>query len=453
MNTVLDGLAENPALPAALLDRLAQVPRAGFSLAQRPDLTSSQVRALLALDDWTVTSALVSSGRVEPAEVQVSNPWVALAVASHPDVDAGLIRSLAVHPDVDIRMRLAERARSLPPDVMERLAHSDPRVAVELVVHHALPFSLAVELSRHPSIEVRQAVAGSPHTPPSVLVRLSAEDALARWLAGNPATPASIAASLVHRHDARYWLAARTDLPDHLYELIASGVEPGILTQLAVNPAVPVHVLRQLAGTRALRLALLKNPAIPLDLLEFVAETARVGQGPVPRVASASEAELRTLAASTTVQLRMLVALRADLPLDLVHQLVLDPDPDVGEAVVTHPLVTVDQLRELVERHGPRLYPRAARNPLCPPELLHHMALRAGSEETYRAIARHPHAWGETLLLCLEDAQARHLAACHPNLPVATIVRLLASEFTAGPAAANPSLPVHVMEELLSSAT
>jgi hypothetical protein len=57
------------------------------------------------------------------------------------------------------------------------------------------------------------------------------------------------------------------------------------------------------------------------------------------------------------------------------------------------------------------------------------------------------------LLLCLGDTQARHLAACHPNLPVDTILELLGSEFTARPAAANPSLPVEVMEELLRPTT
>ena len=53
------------------------------------------------------------------------------------------------------------------------------------------------------------------------------------------------------------------------------------------------------------------------------------------------------------------------------------------------------------------------------------------------------------MLLCLEDAQARYLAAAHPCLPVARIVELLGSAFTAGAAAANPSLPVRVMEELV----
>jgi hypothetical protein len=78
------------------------------------------------------------------------------------------------------------------------------------------------------------------------------------------------------------------------------------------------------------------------------------------------------------------------------------------------------------------------------------MVLRAASvRETCRAVARHPHASGETLVLCLEDAQARHFAAAHPHLPVPVIEELLGSEFTAGAAAANPSLPVRVMEELV----
>lgn len=116
---------------------------------------------------------------------------------------------------------------------------------------------------------------------------------------------------------------------------------------------------------------------------------------------------------------------------------------------MTNPLVTIDQLWALASRHGDRVYAAVARNLRCPAELLHHMALRASGVEIYRAVARHPHALGETLLLCLEDAQARHLAAAHPHLPVATIVELLGSEFTARPAAANPSLPVRVMEELV----
>ncbi|PWK86539.1 hypothetical protein C8D88_105588 [Lentzea atacamensis] len=446
MNTVLDGLAENPALPAALLDRLiaAADPVLGADLAGRPDLSDAQVRALLARDDPAIVSVLLAKGRVRTADVPLTNPAVALAVTEAPDAPPAAARALAQHPD--FKARLPEWARTLPPDVIDLLAHDpDEHVVAELVTFHALPASSAQELSRHPSTEVRRALAASPHTPADVLVRLGS---FARELAGNPATPPSAAADLVRDHRARYQLATRPDLPPHVYEQLAADVEPGVLAALATNPAVPASVLRQLTGTRALQRVLVRNPAIPLDLLAELAATARIGPEPVPRVASASEAELRTLAA--TVKGRMLVARRADLPLDMVEQLVSDPDPAVAAAIVTNPLVPVDQLWALVERHGARLYPRAARNLSCPPELLHHMALRAaGVEETWRAVARHPHALGETLLLCLEDAQARHLAAAHPHLPVEKIVELLGSEFTARPAAANPSLPVHVMEELL----
>lgn len=128
-----------------------------------------------------------------------------------------------------------------------------------------------------------------------------------------------------------------------------------------------------------------------------VAATARIGPEPVPRIAFATEVELRALAASATVQARLLVAGRADLPVDLVSRLVADPDPGVAAAVATNPLVTVDQLWALASRHGDRVYAAVARNLRCPAELLHHMALRASGAEIYRAVARHPHALGETL--------------------------------------------------------
>ncbi|MEU3643052.1 hypothetical protein AB0E59_06705 [Lentzea sp. NPDC034063] len=451
MNAVLEGLASNPSLPATLLDRLVTHPELAPDLAQRADLSPAHIRALLAHADSTTVYTLLDKGLVHPADIPITNESVALVVTGSPDADPALARALAFHPDPAVRARLPECACSLPADVVALLARdSDPSVVAELVTFQPLPLALAVTLSGHASLDVRRALAAGPHTPASVLASLSFEDALARELAANPATPSSIAADLLRHHASRYFLAERTDLPSDVYDQLASELEPGILSQLAANPAVPVPVLRQLTGTRALRLVLLRNPAIPLDLLVELAPSARIGPDPLPRIASASVTELRELAVCSVAQVRMLVARRPDLPADLFDRLVLDSDGGVAGAVATHPLVTVAQLWELVERHGPPLFPRVARNPLCPPELLHHMALRAGSvEETYRAVARHPAAWGATLLLCLEDAQARHLAAAHPHLPVPTIVELLGSEFTAGAAAANPSLPVHVMEELV----
>jgi hypothetical protein len=187
---------------------------------------------------------------------------------------------------------------------------------------------------------------------------------------------------------------------------------------------------------------LAENPALPPFLLDrLIALADGLTSLELARRTDLSPAQVQALLArdDPAVVSALLVSGPA------VAQPISDPEPDVAEEA---------QLRELVERHGPERWPEAARNPHCPPDLLHHMASHAGTVvETYRAIARHPRARGETLLLCLGDAQARHLAACHPNLPVDTILELLGSEFTARPAAANPSLPVEVMEELLRPTT
>ncbi|GGM96179.1 hypothetical protein GCM10011609_37310 [Lentzea pudingi] len=452
MNAVLEGLASNPALPGFLLDRLVTSAELATVLADRNDLAPHHVRALLAHGDSSAVHTLLEKKLVHPDDVPIANESVALVLTGHADSDPALARALAFHPDPSIRAKLPEWACSLPKDVIALLARDpSPSVVAELVLFHELPLPLASTVSRHPDPGVRRALASSPHTPASVLASLD-QGELARELADNPATPAAVAADLLPHHASRYFLAGRTDLPSSVYEQLASELEPGILSQLAANPAVPVPVLRQLSGTRALRPAVLRNPSIPLDLLTDLAPAARIGPDPVPRIASASAVELRELAASPVAQVRLMVALRADLPAELFARLVTDADHGVAAAAA--PRATAAQLWELVSRHGVPVFAAVARSPLCPPELLHHMALRAGSEgEVCRAVAGHAAVRGETLVLCLEDARARHLAAAHPHLPVGTILELLGIEFTAGAAAANPSLPLRVMEELVSSAT
>ncbi|MDX3663489.1 hypothetical protein PV646_39915 [Streptomyces sp. ID05-26A] len=452
MNAVLEGLASNPALPGFLLDRLVTSAELAPVLADRNDLTPQHVRAVLAHGDSLAVHTLLEKELARPEDVPIANESVALVLTGRADADPALARALAFHPDPSVRANLPEWACALPTDVIALLARDpSPSVVAELVLFHELPLPLASTVSRHPDPVVRRAVASSPHTPASVLATLDRGE-LARELAANPTTPAALAADLLPHHASRYFLAERVDLPSGVYEQLASELEPGILSQLAANPAVPVPVLRQLSGTRALRPVVLRNPSIPLDLLTELAPAARIGPDPVPRIASASATELRDLAASPVAQVRLMVASRTDLPADLFARLVTDADHGVAAAAA--PRATAAELWELVSRHGVPVFAGVARNPSCPPELLHHMALRAESTgKVRRAVAGHAAARGETLLLCLGDARARHLAAAHPHLPVGTILELLGSEFTAGAAAANPSLPVRVMEDLVSSTT
>lgn len=435
-NARLLGLAHNPALAPELLDRMVAEAdeKLVLSLVQRDDLTAEHLRVLVTRAGESATAVLLARGLLDPAAVPTEDPWLALVVAEQPGADPELVRALARHPEPLVRAALVERVEWLPRDVVDLLAH-DPAFTVVLAVTRFQPISpeLAEELRRQDDVDIDHALVNNPSTPPEVLVGM-----------------------VGHSDDVVRWqLASRTDLPHEAYEQLAKDHIPGVRYSVAANSSVRESLLRELAAAgpdREMRRQLAHNPVVPLDLLVSLAATTRIGPTLVSRVATASDAELRTLAASTTKQVRMLVAQRPDLPVDLVHLLAADDETNVVKSIVPNPVVTGERLRELVTRHGPRLYPRAARNPNCPSDLLHDMARDDRiARRAYVPIAGHPNATADTLLLCLRDPVARRHAAKHPNLPPETIVELLDDPELAELAAANPALPVRVMAELLGA--
>jgi hypothetical protein len=355
----LRGLAANPAVPSHLLDDLvARVNgRLAYLLAKRDDLSAEQVRALVERIPeagefaGSVAGVLLTRGLVEPAELPTTDPQVALRVASA-GADPALIRWLAGHPDPAVRVDLAKDVDQLPADVVGQLAHD-------------------------PVEEVRDGLVKNPSTPLAMLVDLVAHPYMT----------------------VRWDLAARPDLPHWAYERLSTDPIP-VRYAVAANPVVSESILRAMAevADRYARHELAQNPVIPLDLLAGMAASTRIGPTLLPRIAAASDAELRVLAGSTTMQVRMLVAERPDPPADLIELLVADRDAGVVRSLAANPLLTADQLWAVATRYGPRLYPRTARN---------------------------------------------------PNLPVETILELLGDWTVAEAAAANPSLPERVMAELL----
>lgn len=432
----LRGLAHNPALPPDLLDRFVAEAdgKLVLSLVQRDDLTAEHLRVLVTRAGESATAVLLARGLIDPAAVPTEDPWMGLMVAEQPGADPELVRALARHPEPLVRAALAERVSRLPSDVVDLLAH-DQAFSVVLAVARWQPISpeLAEELRRQADDDIDHALVNNPSTPPGVLVGL-----------------------VDHPSDLLRWqLASRPDLPHRVYERLAKDHIPGVRYEVAANAATAESLLRELAAAepdRETRRQLAHNPVIPLDLLVSLAATTRIGPTLVARVDTATDAELRTLAASTTKQVRMLVAERPGLPIDLVHLLAADAETNVVKSIAPNLAITGERLRELVAKHGPRLYPRAARNPNCPPDLLHDMA-RDGELGTraHVTIADHPNANADTLLLCLRDPVARRHAATHPNLPPDKIVELLDDPEVAEAAAANPSLPVRVMAELVGA--
>jgi hypothetical protein len=502
---VLHGLAENPALPAELVDQLiacADDELAG-DLADRADLTSAQLTALARHDSAAIR--LAHAGRLRAADVEIdpaTRPLVALALTDAGGGDPSWLPPLAAHPSAQVRERLAA-CPDLPAGIVRRLAEDPvPGVAAEMARH--APDGVADALAAHPHAEVRRGAAANDATSPAVLAALLTGEGLPpassclvcdqepipfrhdphcprvdcalppgaacdgshestvhdiqRAALGNPATPAEAAAAFVDHPAAllREELAARTDQPREIYLRLAQDPIPFVRERLASNPATDTDVMRLLSfghvqGTHPV---LAQRPDIPLDVLAHVLEKAKVGVL-LPRVAAAIPEEVARLAASPNPKLRAHAARRRDLPPAIRDALADDPDPAVAKSIAPDPALTETQLRAMVARHGGRVVAKVASNPSAPAELLIELTRRQPTvQKALREIARNPNAPASALLACLADHQARRWAARHPALPSTALVALLddADEQVAIAAASNPALPQQSARQLVRRA-
>ncbi|TXS00763.1 hypothetical protein EAO73_26285 [Streptomyces sp. col6] len=490
LRDVLLGLAENPALPAGIFSRLVASGDEDvlFTLADRDRLTPSQARELVAVGNPSLTGFLIRCGLVTWPEIPQEQPWRLLDAVRGGVAPADVWREIAADPDSETRREVAY-ADGAPADVIAFLvSDSDVWVVANAAENPNLPPGLFPGLARHPNTVIRQAVAENENTPPALLAALLAdgggpaptrcgacwnrETACADHSPGilcirlaaarHPAVPPEGLAALLAAADDRTTeaVAARTDLSVDVLERLAHHPSCDVRAAIAANSAVPEALLRSLAADRApeVRRAVAENAAVPLDLLTRIVANERMPGEPVPRVESATELELRTLAASRGgAQARALVADRTRLPRDLTEQLATDPDIAVAQRIAARSELDPERLAGLSERHGPPVFAAVARHPGCPADLLQRMAAHpAVTKRAMREIANHPAARADTLQLCLasQDPRTRHRAAVRTTLPLPVLESLIDSpdRALAQAAATNPALPEQVMERLITRA-
>ncbi|WP_405817504.1 hypothetical protein OG241_23305 [Streptomyces sp. NBC_01390] len=469
-------------------------------LADRADLSRAQALALYARVP-EAGAGLAHEGRLTAADIDpVVDPATALVLLDKGRGDPQWARLLAADPVTWHRQRLAA-CPDLPPDVVETLA-ADPEVLVVAELATEASPEIAVRLAEHPHAEVRRHVAWNETTPPAVLAALISGKGLSparkcevcdreetpythardcertdcdlppdascdgshesavhgiRYAAlQNPATPTEAAVAFAEHPSTflRWALAERPDLPPEVSRRLAVDPVPGIRADLAENPAIDDSLMRVLADDESpdVRRSLAHNPNVPLDLLISLAATTKLGPVLPPRIATAPPAEVEELARSTNSTVRMLVALRRDLPAGIRDALATDPDAKVLKSVAPHPGLSEAQLRAMVDRHGVRVLAKVATNPDAPGTLLEDLTRhRPPVQKAFREIARHHHATPGALLACLADDRARPIAAGHPALPPSAIVELLTDDdrAVAKAAARNPSLPPAVMRDLV----
>lgn len=474
---VLDGLAENPALPAAFVRRLVRYRRGFGHVAKRSDLTAETIEEILASDyhwlphslalnhrlphtarmrlavhtDPTVRAALVVGARDAPRElyerlIDDPDPRVRTYLAEHDQVPADLLTRLASDPDPEIRATLArwwtqapEQVRRIlltdpvdqvrasacstyyarlphpvpPPDLVAALLE-DPVTRAGAVRHAALTPQLAARLAGDPDHEVRRQVAEHPQLPPAVR-DLLADDSNA---------------------NVRVGVFSRWDTPEPIRHKIYTEI---------VHRARPVDDLLDKDLDEDTFLQQLDEHMASNELRYLRLDW--VTADPLPYVSS------------PYVCFRRSAARNRSLPTDAVVRLLGDDDSGVRTTMATHAPHLVDPATaERIDREfrpDKKTNWRPADVFPFPPQTLRRFA--TDPDPRMRCLApRDPDLPADLAerLAADSDAAVRHAVAGHPNLPQHARSALLAdpSEWVAHAAAAATSLPVAEMGRLLTLA-
>ncbi|MEU5387057.1 hypothetical protein [Kitasatospora cineracea] len=472
----LAGLAENPALPADLVDRLLAHPGSRRTLAGRQDLTEPQVARLLAHVPASVALKQRLPAAVRRRLTDHPDVWVRISLVHNADLADGttpenreLLERLAADPAPEVRKELAESART-PADLRARLAHDpDPDVRAALAQWWTdAPEPVRRTLLTDPEGSVRAAACARyfhrlPHpVPPADLVPALLADPLTRAGAVPHCTlDADTARSLADDPDpdVRQALAAHPDLPADTRARLAA--DPRALVRLAVlaRPDTP-------AADRAALHDSITGPfeppgedvdeetAIELEIDHFgvrielrMLQLPWVTADPLPHLDSPHPAFRRAAAASP------------DLPAEARARLLADPDNEVALAAAASSPDPIDPVtaERLDREHRPAKRMRwrpADRYPL-PVETLRRLATDPDPRMRQLAL-REPELPAALLERLAADPEepVRRTTASHPRLTPATLRALLADpcERVARSAAANPALPVEEMRAVLDAA-
>jgi hypothetical protein len=481
VTALLEGLAVNPAAPAALL------------------------LALLEPDHEGVWSALASRRASFPEEVTAAivrhpHPRVRGALARNPFVDPE-VRGLVVDdPEWLVRARLAgapdrtRPVRPLPDPVIDRMLTTyDNDCLQELSFSRQIPFRFLLSCAHHPVASVRRlatnvwthlsegeraALLRDPHPqvresahhvqenddaeaterrlgplpPPrshwttGILVNHRLSRTVVDWLLRDPdpehswvlahnySTPPDVVAGLVGHPDpkVRLELACRDDLARALVDVLAHDPDPRVRTAVSVRAEL----------TEDERAAIDCTVGVDEDFGPLEHHTR-----PAPDPAASA-----AYARSRHPLLRRRAAKDPALPAELVALLAADDDLGVRVLLAhNHPAAPPELLLRSYLEHRGTARDLLTEHPRFPVAGLGARFADAAAPDERRLAVLDPGLAPTTADRLTRDPNAaiRAGAARHPRLPGERLLALLDDGELGGHAAANPSLPVAVMHELL----
>ncbi|GGW96002.1 hypothetical protein GCM10010297_17320 [Streptomyces malachitofuscus] len=480
LDEVVEGLAENSALPPEFVRRLLVHRRGHGGVARRTDLSDGVIAEIIALDDHRLIHALALNRRLPHA----------------------FRMTLAEHPDATIRAAVVVGADGgAPRELFERLlGDSDPGVREYLAQSDHVPEDLRARQAADPEPRVRVALAQWWTQAPEAVRRLLLTDrenvvraaACATYYRHlpHPVPPADLLPALLTDPVTRAGAVRHCTLDAVSARRLAGDRDPEVREEVAGHPDLPALLRDDLAGDPVpqVRLRIFARQdtpepvraAIHARLLSEVPARDWLSdhQGDLQEdalerqiMSEMARLQLRTLRLpwvtadplphvdSPYACFRASAARSTGLPAPVVARLLGDEDSSVRTTMALHapggidaataeridrtyrpekktrwrpaddlPL-PADVLRRLATDPDPRMRQLAPRDPSLPAELLHRLAADP-------------------------DATVRQAVVAHPRFPPLALVRLLAdpSDRVAAAAAAHPGLPHAHMDRILTLA-
>ncbi|MFG2812772.1 PE-PGRS family protein [Streptomyces sp. NPDC048410] len=469
-----EGLAANPAAPAAVLRRLLDIgPEDPLpSRLKYRELPEDVIAAWIAHPEWAVRAEL----------------------AERP-LDAEQYAALFRDPDPRHRWLLLTSVVHQAPEFTEatfaQLATDpSPRVRAELVYHRDLPVRHLTVLAADPDPGVRKEVVtrGWTRQTPSVRTALLADpDTGVRAeavLLHQPSAPLSTADFAALPGDTQREYAARTRiLARELAEELVHRTETALRAAAAQNPHLGadlvallgqdpepavrwwVYVRPELTDAERSRVAVEFDPTDHFRPLEWV------------RDLHDDEEAMRRCATSAHVALRRSAAAAKNLPPDVVDLLAHDEDWLVrlflaercaqapaevllemvrtwngysAMRMIEHPNFPRQGLLRFADDPDPRTRKLALLDPEAPAELVERLSRDPDPSVRWSALDNERLS-GASVIRLLDDPRSaiREAAAADPRLPTRVLTALLRDRTTAMAAAANPAIPEPVMHHLL----
>ncbi|MEA5550064.1 hypothetical protein VB713_03550 [Anabaena cylindrica UHCC 0172] len=358
----------NSQMPADVLEQLSRHPKdairylvATYSTASTATLERlafdkyELVRNTVAGNPNTPPNILIEMARYDALTTSVGcYHSVSHQIAVRHDAPPELLEFIARIPESRLRAVVAANANT-PSSALKWLAENevDESVLCVIVQHQNMILNIWMELARHESVRVREAVASQSHCPSEILTILVDDST----------------------QEVQQKVAANSNTPIHIVERFSQDDNPAIRTAVASNPHLPETILTQLANDQKVevRRAVAQNPNTPAPIRKTLRDL--VVQPITTRQASPTLRGLSRIYNPETDDLETVLS-----------EYVESDVPFVRLVALLHPLTSANVLQQAAQSASWLERYAVADNPATPTEIK--QQLTEDSNQIVRAVAR-----------------------------------------------------------------